>query len=114
MSEQSTNSEGIHQASLFDLQETTRPGNGAGPIVFVAYQDHGGEDMTPATQGGSLALFPDLDTARANAGALGVAAPVTWARAVELAHRHGLRIDDNLEPIGAILRSTGAQAGGRP
>jgi hypothetical protein len=69
------------------LQVTTR-----GPILFVAYRD--GADMPPvATDTGTLATYPDLDEARRAAGALGVGAPVTLARAREVARRHGLSLE---------------------
>jgi hypothetical protein len=76
----------MQQLHLFDPQRAT--------VLIVAYRD--GETMPPVTNGDALALFPDLQSARAAAGALGVAAPVTTARACELARRYGLALPEVL------------------
>jgi hypothetical protein len=60
-------------------------------IVFVAFRDSGEENgMAPVTRDGRLALFPSRDEARAAAGALGVGAAQTWARAMQLCKRYGI------------------------
>ena len=89
------------QAKLFDLdagsdarQTAATFTSGNGRVFFVAFRD-AGASMTPAAQGGQLVTFDDLDAARAGAGALGVAAPVRWARVADLCKRHGLGLPTN-------------------
>ena len=74
---------------LQEARTAMASGNGDGAILFVAYRDTGA-GMTPAAIDGRLAVFDDLNEARASAGALGVAAPVHRARLVELCRQHNL------------------------
>jgi len=70
-------------------------GNNGDEVYFVAMRDSGEKaGMVPASDAGRLALYPDLGAARANAGALGVAAPMRWPRVVELCRRHGLALPE--------------------
>ena len=63
-------------------------------VRFIAYQD-AETDMLPVAEQGRRVLFDDLEAARAGAGILGVAAPVTWDRVAELCEVHGLRLPKN-------------------
>ena len=64
-------------------------------VGCVAWRDKGDAGMVPAADAGRLALFDDLEDARRRAGALGVGAPSTWARVVEVCQRHGLELPGN-------------------
>jgi len=61
---------------------------------YVAFRDVG-DRMVPASANGRLALYSDLDAARASSGALGVGACVGWARVLELCQQHGLQVPKN-------------------
>jgi hypothetical protein len=62
-------------------------------VVFIAYRATDGA-MLPLAQAGRLVTFPSLQAAKEAAGALGVGAPVTWARVTEICRWRGLELPE--------------------
>jgi hypothetical protein len=65
-------------------------------IVIVAYTDTDGDGMQPVARDGELVVFADANRARAAAGPLGVAAPMSAESARALAGRYGLQVPEEV------------------